>query len=52
MLQVIFFQLLVPQREVLVVQEVVREVVADVTEDASAVNGRSNMPVPVEYGVG
>lgn len=44
-LEVILLELLVPQGEVLVVQEVVRQVVANVAENSAAVCGGSKIPV-------
>lgn len=43
-LKVVLLQFLVPERQVLVVKEVVRQVVADVTKDASAINSGSGVP--------
>lgn len=51
MLEVILLELLVPQRKVLVVQEVVRHIVKDVAEDATAVGSDSAVPVPEDDGV-
>lgn len=45
-LEVVLLELLPPQRKVLVVQEVVRHVVANVAEDAAAVGGGPHVPVP------
>ena len=50
-LQMILLQLAIMQRQVLVVEEVVREVVADVAEDATAVDGDGGVPVVEEDGV-
>lgn len=47
-LEVILLQLLVPQRKVLVVEEIVCQVVADVAENAAAIDGCSHIPVPEE----
>lgn len=44
-LKVVFLQVLVPQRQILVVQEVVGEVVADIAKDTTAENGRADVPV-------
>lgn len=51
-LKVIFFEVLVPQGKVLVVEEVVRQVVAHIAEDAAAVNGGADVPVQPEDGMG
>ena len=52
MLQVILLELLVPQGQVLVVQKVVRHVVADVAEDATAVHGCGRVPAVEEDEMG
>ena len=46
MLKVVLLELLVPQRKILVVQEVVRQVVANITENATAVASNGTMPAP------
>lgn len=51
-LQVVFLELLVPQWEVLVVEEVMGQVVADVAEDAATVGSHRSMPVPEDQAVG
>lgn len=51
-LQVILLELLVPEREILMVQEVVRQVVADIAKDAAAVDGRAEVPVVREDDTG
>lgn len=38
-------------RQCLVVEEVMSQVVADVSEDAAAEDSSSNVPVPVKHGV-
>lgn len=50
-LEMVLLQLLVPQRKVLVVQEVVRHVVADVAKDAPTVHGSAGIPVVAEDGL-
>lgn len=50
-LQVVLLQLSPVGWQSFVVQEIMGNVVADVPKDATAVNSRSNMPVPVENGV-
>lgn len=50
--KVVLLELLVPEREVLVVQEIVSEIVANVAKDAAAEYGRGHVPVPVKDGVG
>lgn len=49
MLKVVLLELLVPQREVLVVKEVVREVVANVAKDTAAKDSSSSMPAVGKY---
>lgn len=44
MLKVVFLESLVPQRQVLVVQEVVRQVVADIAKDTATVDRGRNVP--------
>lgn len=51
MLKVVLLQLLVPQWQVLVVEEVVRQVVEDVAEDTSAVDSSRGVPRVGEEGV-
>ena len=50
-LKVVFLETLVPKRQVLVMEEVVRHVVARVTEEAAAEYRRRHVPVPEEEGV-
>lgn len=50
--QVILLELLVPQRQILMVQEVVGHVVAGVAKDATGVNCCRNIPIPKENGMG
>lgn len=50
-LQVVLLQRAVPRGQVAVVQEVVCQVVADVSEDASAVERGSCVPVVEENGM-
>lgn len=52
MLEVVLLESLVPQRQVLVMQEVVRHVVENVTEDAAAVDGGGGMPRVEEDSMG
>lgn len=46
--EMVLLQSLVPERQILVVEEVVCQVVADVPEYATAVDGSTQVPVPVE----
>ena len=50
--KVVLLHLPVPEREVLVVEEVVRQVVTDVSKDASAIDSRGHIPIPPEESVG
>lgn len=50
--EVVLLELAVPEGQVLVVEEVVRQVVADVAEDTAAEDRRRRVPVPVEDRVG
>lgn len=50
--KVMLLELLVPQGEVLVVKEVVCKIIADVTEDAAAVDSGGSMPAVGNDGVG
>lgn len=47
-LEVVFLQLLVPERQILVMQEVVCHVVARVAEHAAREHSNGNKPVPEE----
>lgn len=49
--KVVLLQLLVPERQVLVVEEVMCHVVADVAEKPAAKDGRGHAPVPEEQRV-
>lgn len=51
MSEMILLQTLVPQREVLVMKEVVRQIVTDVAEDATTVDRRCHVPIPEEKGM-
>lgn len=51
MLEVVFLKLLVPERQILVMQEVVCHVVTRVTEHAAREYSHGNIPVPEEDGV-
>lgn len=51
MRQVVALELFVPQRQVLVVEEVMSHVVKDVAEDASREDGSGHEPIPVEDSV-
>lgn len=50
--QVVLLELLVPQRQILMVQEVVCHVVACVAENAATVDCRRDVPIPKEDGMG
>lgn len=50
-LQVVLLELLVPERQILVVKEVVGQVIADVTKNAAAVDRRRGIPVVGENGM-
>lgn len=49
MLEVVFLECFPVRRQILVVQEVVSQVIADITEDATTEHRCRNMPIPVEY---
>ena len=51
-LEVVLLELLVPKREVLVVEKVMRQVVADIAKDSATVHRRREVPVPVKEHVG
>lgn len=52
MLHVVLLELLVPQRQRSVVQEVVRKIIAYVSKDTSAEDRRSRVPVIGKQSVG
>lgn len=52
MLKVVLLEVLVPEWQVLVVQEVVRQVIADVAKDATTVDSGGGMPAVGEDGMG
>lgn len=51
-LQVVLLEILVPERQVLVVEEVVSQVIADITKDTATVDRGGGIPVVGENGVG
>lgn len=50
--QMVLLELLIPQREVLVVEEVVRQVIADIAEDTATVSSNRSVPMPEDEGMG
>lgn len=50
--QVVLLELLVPERQILVVKEVMGHVIADVAEDAATIDCRRSVPVVGEESVG
>lgn len=50
-LKMILLELLVPQRKILVMKEIMCQVVADIAKDATTVSGYRSVPVPEDDGV-
>lgn len=51
-LQVVLLEIFIPERQVLVVEEVVSQVIADITKDAATVDRGRGIPVVGENGMG
>lgn len=51
-LEVILLQLSPARRQRLMVEEIMSQVVTDVSEDAAAEGSSCNMPIPIEYKMG
>lgn len=51
-LQVVLLELLVPERQILVVEEVMSQVIADITKDTATVDSGRSIPVVGKNGVG